>query len=115
MNTLTNKVQLIGHLGTDPEIKNFENGKMISVNIATNSAYTDKEGKKIEDTQWHRLVGWNKVAEIGEKYFKKGTYLAIEGQLKNRTYDDKDGKKQYITEVHVDQFHMLDGKPDSQK
>ena len=112
MQTLTNKVQLIGRLGADPEIKSFENGKMITVNIATNSAYTDKDGKRIEDTQWHRLVGWDKVAEIGEKYWKKGTHIAIDGQLKNRSYDDKEGKKQYITEVIIDQFHMLDKKPD---
>ncbi len=112
MQTLTNKVQLIGHLGADPEIKKFENGKVLNVNIATNSSYTDKDGNKVEDTQWHRLVGWNKVAELGEKYFKKGTFLAVEGQLKNRSYDDKEGKKQYITEVIVDQFQMLDKKPD---
>lgn len=113
METLTNKVQLIGHLGKDAEIKTFETGKKMQVSLATDASYTDKEGKRVEVTDWHNLVGWNKVAEIGEKYFKKGKHIAIEGQLKNRSYDDKDGNTRYISEVVVDQFLFLDKKEEN--
>lgn len=112
MQNLVNKVQLIGHLGMDPEIKSFDNGKMMRLSIATDSSYKDKEGKKVQDTQWHTLVGWNKTAELGEKLLKKGKHVAIEGKLVNRSYEDKDGNKRYTTEVRLDRFLILDKKED---
>ena len=110
MQTIANKVQLIGHLGMDPEVKNFENGNLVKVSIATDASYKDKEGKKVEDTHWHNLVAWGKTADLAEKMFKKGKKVAIEGTLISRSYDDKEGVKRYITEVRVDQFLMLDKK-----
>lgn len=110
MQTLVNKVQLIGYLGMDPEVKNFENGKMLRISIATDASYTDKTGNRVQDTNWHTLVAWNKTAELGEKLFKKGKHVAIEGMLVNRSYEDKEGVKRYATEVKLDRFLLLDKK-----
>ena len=112
MQTLTNKVQLIGRLGMDPEIKSFENGKLMRVSIATDDSYTDKNGQRVQDTQWHTLIGWNTMADLGEKLLKKGKQIAVEGKLVNRSYDDKDGKKCYTTEIRIDQFLLLSKKDD---
>jgi len=111
MNNLKNKVQLIGHLGMNPEIKNLDASKKLAkFSIATNDSYKNAKGEKIEDTQWHNLIAWGKTAEIIEKYLKKGNEVAIEGKLTNRSYDDKDGNKRYITEIVVNELLMLGGK-----
>lgn len=111
MSNLRNKVQLIGHLGNDPEIINLESGKKIAkFSIATNESYKNEKGEKVEDTQWHNLVAWNKTAEIAEKYLKKGKEVVIEGKLSSRSYDDKDGNKRYVTEIVVQEMLMLGGK-----
>jgi single-strand DNA-binding protein len=111
MNNLRNKVQLIGNLGMNPEIKNLDSGKKLAkFSIATNESYKNAKGEKIEDTQWHNLVAWGKTAEIIEKYVKKGNEIAIEGKLVNRNYDDKDGNKRYVTEVLVNEVLMLGSK-----
>ena len=110
MQSIVNRVQLIGHLGMDPEVKNFENGKLVRVSIATDASYKDKDGKKVDDTHWHNLVIWNKTAELAESFFKKGSYVAIEGSLVTNSYEDKDGVKRYSTDVRVDHFLMLDKK-----
>lgn len=111
MSNLRNKVQLIGHLGNDPEIIKLESGKKLAkFTIATNESYKNEKGEKVEDTQWHNLVAWNKTAEIVEKYLKKGKEVAVEGKLTSRTYDDKEGNKRYITEVVVSELLMLGGK-----
>ena len=100
MNTLRNKVQLIGNLGNDPEIINLESGKTLAkFTMATNDSYTNNNGEKITDTQWHHVVAWGKTAEIIEKYVTKGKEIAIEGKLTSRSYDDKEGNKKYITEI----------------
>lgn len=112
MQTLVNKVQLIGHLGMDPEVKNFENGKMLRISIATDASYKDKDGNKVQDTHWHTLVGWNKIADLGEQFFKKGKQVAIEGMLVNRSYQDKEGVKRYATEVKLEHFLLLGKKDD---
>ena len=110
MNTLRNKVQLIGNVGTDPEIKTFEAGKkMARLVIATNENYTNDKGNRITDTQWHTVIAWGKTAEIIEKYVTKGKELAVEGKLTHRSYDDKNGEKRYITEVVVSDV-LLFGK-----
>lgn len=112
MQTIANKVQLIGFLGSDPEVRTINSSKMLRVSIATDASYKDKDGNKVQDTHWHQLVAWNKTAELGEKMFKKGKRVAIEGALINRTYDDTDGTKRFITEVRVEKFLMLDKKQD---
>jgi len=108
MNTLRNKVQLIGRAGNDPEIKSFDNGKkMANINLATNDHYTNQKGEKVEETQWHKVVAWGKTAELIEKYVSKGKEIAIEGKLATRTYDDKNGDKKYVTEVVVNDVLFL--------
>lgn len=112
MQTLANKVQLIGHLGMDPEVKDFKTGKMLRTRIATDASYKDKQGNKVEDTQWHTLIAWDKTAELGEKLLKKGKQVAVEGTLVNRSYEDKDGVKRTVTEIKLDQFLLLGKKED---
>lgn len=108
MNALKNKVQLIGNVGTDPEIKTFENGKKLArLVIATNESYSNEKGERITDTQWHTVVAWGKSAQIIEKYVTKGKELAIEGKLTHRSYDDKNGEKRYVTEVVVSDVLLL--------
>lgn len=108
MNTLKNKVQLIGNLGNDPEITNFESGKILAkFSIATNDSYKNAKGEKITDTQWHNVVAWGKTAQIVEKFITKGKEIAIEGKLTTRTWEDKEGMKRYITEVVCSELLML--------
>jgi single-strand DNA-binding protein len=112
MYALKNKVQLIGNLGNNPEIKTLDGGKKLArFSVATNEVYRNTKGEKVTETQWHNLVAWGKVAEIAEKYLSKGSEVAIEGKLMNRTYNDKDGVKKYITEVQVNELLMLGDKP----
>ncbi len=111
MNTLKNKVQLIGNLGQDPEITNFESGKILAkFSIATNESYKNAQGEKVTDTQWHNVIAWGKTAQIVEKYVTKGKEVAIEGKLTSRSYDDKDGNKRYITEVVCNELLLLGNK-----
>ena len=108
MNTLRNKVQLIGHVGQEPEIKTFEGGKKLAnITLATNEVYTNAKGEKIENTEWHRLTAWGSIADIIEKYVTKGKEIAIEGKLTHRNYEDKNGIKQYITEVVVNELLLM--------
>ncbi len=108
MNAMKNRVQLIGNVGNDPEVKNFEGGKKVAhLNIATNDSYKNDKGEKVEQTEWHRVVAWGKTAEIIEKYVTKGMQIAVEGKLTNRSYDDKNGEKRYITEVVVSEVLLL--------
>jgi single-strand DNA-binding protein len=111
MYALKNKVQLIGNLGQNPEIKTLDGGKkMAKFSIATNEAYRNANGEKITETQWHNLVAWGKLAEIIEKYITKGSEVAVEGKLTYRTYNDKDGNKKYFTEIQVNELLMLGDK-----
>jgi single-strand DNA-binding protein len=108
MNAMKNRVQLIGNVGNDPEIKTLENGKKLAhLNIATNDKYTNDKGEKVEQTEWHRVTAWGKTAEIIEKYVVKGKEVAIEGKLTHRSYDDSNGEKRYITEVIVNEILLL--------
>ena len=112
MYALKNKVQLIGNLGNNPEIKTLDGGKKLArFSVATNEVYRNTKGEKVTETQWHNLVAWGKVAEIAEKFLTKGSEIAIEGKLMNRTYNDKDGVKKYFTEVQVNELLMLGDKP----
>lgn len=111
MNALKNRVQLIGNLGTTPEIITLESGKKLAkFAIATNETYKNARGEKVTDTQWHNVVAWNKTAEIIEKYLEKGKEVMIEGKLTSRSFDDKEGNKRYITEVVCNELLMLGSK-----
>ena len=108
MNALKNKVQLIGHLGNDPEIINLESGKTLAkFSIATNESYKNAQGEKVENTYWHNIVAWGKTAQIVEKFVGKGKEVAIEGKLTTRSWKDKDGMKRYTTEVVCNELLML--------
>ena len=112
MYALKNKVQLIGNLGNKPEIRTTEAGKKLArFSLATNEVYRNAKGEKITETQWHSLVAWGKVADIAEKFLDKGSEVALEGKLINRSYSDKDGNKKYVTEVQVNEVLMLGDKP----
>jgi single-strand DNA-binding protein len=111
MYALRNKVQLIGNLGGKPEVRTLDGGrKLAKFSIATNESYRNSKGEKVTETLWHNLVAWGKVAEIAEKYLDKGSEVAIEGKLINKTYNDKDGVKKYITEVQINEMLMLGQK-----
>ncbi|QYA25068.1 single-stranded DNA-binding protein [Gramella sp. MT6] len=108
MSTLRNTVQLIGHVGNDPEIVNLESGKKLAkFSVATNESYKNAKGEKITDTQWHNIVAWGKTAELIENYVPKGKEVGIEGKLTSRSYEDKDGVKRYITEVICNEILLL--------
>ena len=109
MNALRNKVQLIGHVGQDPEIKTFEGGKKVaSLSLATNDYYINAKGEKVEDTQWHKVKAWGKIAEIIEKYVVKGKEIGVEGKLTYNHYLDKNNEKRYVTEVIINDILFLD-------
>ena len=111
MNSLKNSVQLIGNLGNDPQVKHLDSGRIVAnLSIATSDKYKNKEGEKIEETQWHDLVIWGKTAEIAEKYLRKGSKIAVEGKLTHRSFDDKEGNKRYVTEILVNELLMLGDK-----
>ena len=105
---MKNSVQLIGHVGQEPEIKNLEKGKKLAnISIATNEVYYKENGDKVEKTEWHRVTAWGKAADIIEKYVTKGKEVAVEGKLTHRSYDDKDGNKRYITEIIANEILLL--------
>lgn len=108
MKSLRNSVQLIGRLGKDPEVKSFNNSKRATFSIATTDAYKNQKGEKIEDTQWHNVVVWGKLAGVVEKYLKKGSEVAIEGKLIHRAYETN-GEKRFFTEINVNDLVMLGG------
>lgn len=111
MNALKNKVQLIGNLGQDPEIRNTDSGKkLVKFSVATNEIYRNAKGEKVKETQWHNLIAWGKIADIVEKYLNKGSEVAIEGKLITRNYNDKEGNKKYVTEIQVNELLMFGGK-----
>lgn len=114
MNNLRNSVRLIGNLGGNPEVKSLEKGnKVAKFTLATNETYSDKDGKKVTDTQWHNIIAWGKTAEIVEEFLTKGSEVAIEGKLTTRSYEGKEGDKKYFTEIVLNDMLMLGKKPQS--
>lgn len=108
MNSLKNKVQLIGNLGGTPTIKMFgDNKKVANFSMATTETYYNKNGERITDTQWHNIVCWNKTADRVEKYLDKGSKIAIEGKLTNETWEDANGVKRYVTKIVANELLML--------
>ena len=111
MNSIRNKVQLIGNLGNNPEIIKLESGKKLAkFSLATNESYTNASGQKIDKVEWHNLVAWGKTCDIIEKDLTKGKEIAIEGKLTSRSYETKEGEKRYVTEVVVNELLMLGSK-----
>jgi single-strand DNA-binding protein len=108
MRNLRNSVQLIGNVGSAPEVKTLDSGRVkTTCSIATNSAFKNQKGEKVEETQWHNLVFWGKLAEVVNQYVKKGSEIAIEGKLVHRAYETAKGEKRYITEISVNDLVML--------
>lgn len=106
-----NKVILVGNLGKDPEIWTFEDGtKKASFSLATTESYKDKMGNKVDQTEWHNIVLWRGLAGVAEQYLKKGSSVYIEGKIRSRSYQDKDGNTKYITEIFADNMTMLGGR-----
>tara|TARA_B110000240_G_scaffold72636_1_gene82640 strand:- start:64 stop:468 length:405 start_codon:yes stop_codon:yes gene_type:complete len=111
-----NKVILVGNLGKDPEVKYLDNGVAVAnFSLATTENYKNKEGEKVSQTEWHNIVLWRGLAEVAEKYLKKGASVYVEGKIKTRKWEDKDGNTRYNTEILADNMTMLGGKKDSQE
>lgn len=109
--TIKNRVQLIGNLGAAPEVKDLDNGnKVARFTVATHEYYTNKKGEKVDETQWHNIVIWGKLAGIAEKYLQKGSQVVIDGKLTTRNYTDKEGVKKYFTEIVANELLMIDKK-----
>ena len=108
-----NRVILVGNLGKDPDVITFENGvKKASFSLATSESYKNKEGNRVDQTEWHNIVMWRGLADIAERFLKKGNQIYLEGKLKTRSYE-QDGIKKYITEIFVDNMTMLGSRRDS--
>lgn len=104
-----NKVTLIGHLGKDPELKEFDNGgKIANITVATDESYKDKDGNKVQQTEWHNVVFNGKLADVINKFFKKGSKIALIGKLRTRSWEDKDGNKRYQTEILASEFEFIE-------
>lgn len=104
----------LGRLGKNPETKTFENGgKICTITMATSESYTDREGNKVEKTEWHNIIFTNKLAELAEKYLGKGKELYVEGKLRTRKYDDSNGVTRYVTEIVATNMNLIGGQNDS--
>lgn len=109
-----NKVILVGNLGKDPEVRHLEGGAAVAnFTLATTEIYKDKAGVRQEQTEWHNIVVWRGLAEIAEKFLKKGMTIYVEGKLRTRSWDDKEGNKRYTTEIVGDTFTILSKKENS--
>jgi single-strand DNA-binding protein len=103
-----NKVILVGNLGKDPEVRHLEGGAVVAkFPLATSETYKTKDGQRAEQTEWHNIVMWRGLAESAEKFLRKGSLVYIEGKIRTRSWDDKDGNKRYATEIIADTMTML--------
>jgi single-strand DNA-binding protein len=108
MMNIKNHVQLIGHLGANPEVKTLDNGsKLAKFSVALNETYTSKKGEKVINTQWHNVVAWGGLATIAERILQKGTHVTIDGKLISRTYTDKEGIKRTNTEIVANELMVI--------
>ena len=109
-----NKVILLGNLGKDPEVRRLDDGRGVAnFSLATSETYKNKSGEKVTNTEWHNIVLWSPLADIAENYLKKGSQVYIEGKISNRSYEDKDGVKKYISEVVGREITLLGRAPNS--
>ncbi|MDX2494293.1 MAG: single-stranded DNA-binding protein [Desulfuromusa sp.] len=110
-----NKVILVGNLGKDPELRYTPSGTaVVTFSLATTERYNDRDGNKQSKTEWHNIVAWRQLAEICGKYLHKGKQIYVEGKIQNRSYDDRDGNKRYISEVVMNEMQMLGSRDDNQ-
>mgnify|MGYP000088421967 FL=1 len=110
-----NKVILVGNVGKDPEVRHLDSGVAVAnFPLATSESYTAKNGDRVTTTEWHNIVLWRGLADVAEKYITKGKQLYIEGRIRTRSYDDKDGNKRYITEIYGDVMQMLGSRDSGQ-
>ena len=110
-----NKVILIGNLGKDPEVRYLDNGVAVAnFSLATTENYKNKEGERVSQTEWHNIVLWRGLAEVAEKWLKKGSSVYVECKIRTRKWEDKDGNTRYSTEILGDNMTMLGGKPSSE-
>jgi single-strand DNA-binding protein len=111
-----NKIILFGNVGNDPEVRKLESGKSVAkFSLATNKSYTNAQGEKITETQWHNIVLWNKLADLAGKYIKKGSSIIIEGEIVYRNYENKEGVSIYITEIIGNALHFAGSKKEEDK
>lgn len=109
-----NKITLIGNLGKDPEVKSLESGRSVAnFSLATSESYKNKQGERVDSTEWHNVVLWSPLAEIAQKYLKKGSKIYVEGKVSYREYEDNEGVKRRVTDVIGNNFIMLDSKESS--
>ncbi len=114
MYSLTNSVTLIGNLGNDVELTTFDSGAIKArASIATHSVYKDKNGERIEKTQWHPIVAWNKTAELMGKILKKGSRVIVQGELVHENYKNKEGEVKYVSNVKVREFKNFTSKEEN--
>jgi len=112
MSDLRNRVSLIGHVGSEPEVKTFDSkGKLAKFSLATNETYQNSKGEKVSETQWHNVVAWQGLATVIEQHVQKGSFLIVEGKIVNRSYTTKDGETRYITEIVASSMNFLGPKP----
>jgi single-strand DNA-binding protein len=112
---MINKVILLGNVGKDPDVRHLDNNATVArFSLATSESYKNKNGEKVTNTEWHNIVAWRNHAEFAGKYIKKGTLLYVEGKIRTRSWDDKDGNKRYTTEIEVENFQLLSRRSDDQ-
>ena len=112
---MVNKVILIGNVGADPDVKYLEGGVAVArFSLATSEVYNNKNGERVTQTEWHNIVLWRNLAQIAEKYVRKGMMLYIEGRIRTRSWDDQNGVKRYTTEIYADNMLMLSSRQDGE-
>lgn len=111
MSRSVNKAIIIGNLGSDPEMRTTPSGtRVTTISVATNRRWTDRSGATQEETQWHRVIAWSRLAEIAEQYLKKGDRVYVEGRIQYRTWEDQNGQKRFTTEIVANDMVMLGGR-----
>ena len=107
---MINRVQLLGNVGKDPEVKHLDSGSVVAnFSLATSETYKNKAGEKVSTTEWHNVIIWGKLAEVVEMWVKKGSQLFLEGKITTRSWEDKEGNKRYMTEIVCNNMQMLGG------
>jgi single-strand DNA-binding protein len=110
---MINKVILVGNVGKDPELRHLDNDRTVArFPLATSETYKNKNGEKITNTDWHNIIAWRGLAELAGKYIKKGSQIYVEGKIRNRSWEDKDGNKRYTTEIDADVIQLLGRRPE---
>jgi single-strand DNA-binding protein len=110
---MVNKVILMGHVGRDPEVRHVDNNMTVArFTLATHERWNNKDGNRVEHTEWHNIVMWRGLAEIAEKYVRKGSLIYVEGRMRSRSYDDREGVKRYVTEILADAMNLVGARPE---